>query len=451
MNLLTLKKNLWPIFAVALPFAYAMVLPPFQAPDEYVHFARSAALSRGNLLVESRGDQIGYQIDCAAEKLLAKTPQGIEFERELKTKYDWNAFWKASDEAATFVGQCFWQIEAGNFPLHIPLLHVPQAAGIFLGRVITTKPAYWFYGGRLMNATVAVAFLALLLMTFSNAISRMILFCTLPMVGHMLGSLTADALPILSAFFLYALTLRSLRTDATQPVEWLQITIAAALLGFGKSVYLPLLLVVFLIPLQTRRRNDWVFSAVCVSMVIFGLAIWNAYIGKEFLKAQTATSQSSKQIAYMLEHPIRSLVALIGGYIGPIKIISVSFFGSFGWLRVFMPIPWYLAYLALTIIWLGNNPEPLPNRLSQLVFPLAALASMMAISLSMYLIFTPVGGSYTLGIQGRYLIPLFPFLVTPILFKERLRKRIQNFQPHIIPILLSLNVYALIITYRAFN
>jgi uncharacterized membrane protein len=437
------------ILAACLPIAYALVLPPFQAPDEHVHFARSAALSRGEITIISESKQIGYRLDCAAERLLALTPRDADVIPD--AKFNWSAFWQANIIGQAANGECFYPIDVGSFPLHLPLIHLPQTAGIAIARIFTNQPAIWLYSGRLLNAAVSGLLLGLLLSrTFQNS-RRLLFFATIPMVGHMLGSLTGDSMALVSAFALYALLSEALRSEQGTEPKWSLIFPVAVTLGIAKSVYIPLALLIFLIPLKTQKRRDWAIAGSAILLLFLVLASWNSWIGKQYLAAQEGKQLTANQIQHILEHPFKAAVALVGGYVAPIKIISVSFFGAFGWMRVFMPLPWYFLYFLLACFFIASEPEDRTSRVAQWAFPLAAAIGMFGISLSMYLIFTPVGYKYTLGIQGRYLIPLMPFLLFPIVQTKKFQPRLFWLRQNAMLIFTIFNLSALILVFKSYN
>lgn len=447
MNVLFAKLPV--ILAAILPLVYALVLPPFQAPDEHVHFARSAALSRANLAISSQTNQIGYKLDCQAERLLTLVPRGADVTPD--AKFNWTGFWQANEAGNAAKGECFSAIDVGSFPLHLPLLHMPQTVGISVARVFTNQPAFWFYGGRICNALLSGLILAILLNRLLLHSRRLLFFATIPMVGHMLGSLTGDSLALVSAFGLYAILSTALREEQSATHKWPAIITFAMCLGIAKSVYLPLVLLILLIPLKTRARRDWAIAGAAILILLILLASWNSWIGKQYLAAQGAMHQTTDQIEFMVKHPVRAIIALIGGYLGPIKIISVSFFGAFGWMRVFMPISWYFLYFLVAILFLASEPEKQSNKLARLAFPLAAAICMLGISLSMYLIFTPVGHKYTLGIQGRYLIPIMPFLLYPFLQTSKFRERLAWLSKHGWLAFALFNSIALALVYQSYN
>src|SRR5690606_35175828 len=66
----TLEKLLLAVICAATLF-FALVTPPFQAPDENQHYMKALLLSEGRTLAEQRGERIGAELPRAALDLHA--------------------------------------------------------------------------------------------------------------------------------------------------------------------------------------------------------------------------------------------------------------------------------------------------------------------------------------------------------------------------------------------
>ena len=83
----------------------------------------------------------------------------------------------------------------------------------------------------------------------------------------------------------------------------------------------------------------------------------------------------------------------------------MQFAGVLGWLNVILPKWFYPAYSVLLLVGtiFGKLPLPLRQRLLMLS---GVTVAFLAVSLNLYVTWTPVGAPIIEGIQGRYLILL---------------------------------------------
>jgi uncharacterized membrane protein len=395
---------------LALGICYTVIVPPFQVPDEYMHFGRALNLLSGHLRADRQADKMGFSIDCRAAYLMNNIPRATEFRRD--TKYPWQTFLTVNRSAAQQSGVCFWEIDRGSLQMHVPYLYLAQAAGIKIAQIFSASPAAWLYAGRIANLLLSVALLYMALRAYPGNRVRLFFFASLPMLLHLLGSLSADALLISLALLFFSLLLNAMKGERAQgKISW-SLALTAIFFGTAKFVYFPLLLLILCIPDRSRHRawTDFMPAGAALAVATVLLAIWSWLVRNDYYSTAIYGMDPQQQLAGILQQPVAAIKAILAGYLVNADKIAVMYFGVFGWLSVIMPLAWYLAYFTLMLlITFGLTELPATGR-ERWYFGTLAVAVALGLSLSMYVSFTPVGHPYTKGLQGRHLMPIAPFL-----------------------------------------
>ena len=172
-----LERLLFAAICTATLF-FALVTPPFQAPDENQHYMKALSLTEGKLLTEQRGAAIGAELPRAALAIHAEDfptdvpPRPRQFHAEQLARS------AAADPARP--GRAF--ADFPNVASYAPSLYAPGAAGLAVGGVVGLPALGSFYLGRLVNALAGLALLlaALRLLPFGrNALLATALLPTL--------------------------------------------------------------------------------------------------------------------------------------------------------------------------------------------------------------------------------------------------------------------------------
>lgn len=446
-------RRYFPLAALILGLFYTFVVPPFQVPDEYMHFARALNLISGKARAVKNGNLMGYDIDCRAAYFIKNMPHEGEFKST--AKFRWADYHRVVGEATREKGNCFWEIEPGSMQMHVPYLYLPQAAGIAVAKIFSPSISAWLYTGRIFNLLFCVSLLFMALRFLPASSFRLIYFMSMPMFLHLTGSLSGDAPAISFAFLFFALVAYALtRENELSPRFWWATAAAAFFLGVGKSVYFPIVILLALVPLQTKRRDDWLKSLAIIGVTLTGLLAWNYLVRGDFYRTPTFPMDPTAQTQWILAHPWAGIKAVFGGYIMNAHKIAVMYFGAFGWLSVIMPLGWYIAYFLLGLLLLmaeGGDLSLWKSRWTRPAFILIPLGIALLLSLVMFITFTPVGFPYTKGIQGRHLMPLIPFLMVALFTRSHFVARRQYIRYGAIAGILVLNIWALVAIHLQFN
>jgi uncharacterized membrane protein len=197
------------------------------------------------------------------------------------------------------------------------------------------------------------------------------------------------------------------------PVLILAVLFAAA----AKIAYLPLAFMPVACALAGRASRGVLAGTllIAVATVAVTLAWSSAMHSYVFSISPNPLVDIPGQIAFLLGHPIHALRGLLLSMVleTPHAVVQLV-----GWkLSAFtVPLPFILValpMLALSVAFaIGGSPEPRPPlRLFALLVVLACTSTTF---LFLYIQNTPVGDGRVAGYQGRYLLPILPFLALVI-------------------------------------
>lgn len=406
------------VLAVLTGWLLTALLPLGQAADEGAHAIRVDALSRGQVLAHREGPGGGFTTAATLLELASVTPAGqaqSRAEREAAEAMRW--------------GSAFRFIDLGTIATYFPAVYVPSAVAVAVARAAGGTPAQAFRAGRRVNV-LAFALLgtaALAVAQRGRALIAAVLL--LPMSLGLAASLSGDAMMIGCAALAAACATRD------RPGDWWISLGLLTVLGLTKLPYAPLLLV----PLVAGRPRPAV--RMIAAAVAGGLMLgWAGFNQAQVMGTANRPSYEAgplwpgpprrfdaidpaAQIEVLRANPAAA-VTLVAHTLAQDVWTRRQLIGVLGWLHIVLP-DWvyamWTAVLAFAILALLTEAGPAAG--PSIVALLGVALSAWAIMLAQYLGWTPVGAAAIEGLQGRYYLPLLPFLAVgvPALAPMRLR------------------------------
>lgn len=399
-------------------FAFAVLTPPFQAPDENQHYMKALMLSGGHVLTERRGDLIGAELPRSAVDL-----HGVDFPTDAglgSRRFDWAMLERAWQADTERTGKSF--ADFPNVANYAPSLYAPGAAGLLLGDALGLPRLGSFYVGRLINALAGLALLgaALGLMPFGR--NALLATALLPTFCYQTGSLSPDAVINGVGFVGLALSLRvaAMGSNAARSAG---LWITAPLLALAKGVYLPLMAAGLQWPQHRRDWRPWLLlGAMAVGALIF--IVWMKMSGGSqalyhIMSRKTGetvmTAPLGAQLAVILADPVAYVRTLVSSVVERAPVYGLQIIGRFGWNAILLPLAAYpLAGLMMSAAVLSGSG----GRISmgrRLWWLAVAIGTALLIETAMYLTGTPLGADFIQGTQGRYFLPILPLVLLAIM------------------------------------
>ena len=396
---------------LACGLAFVFGTPPFQVPDETIHFYRAYAVSEGNLSAEPGEGGFGAVLPASLQEIGNGLRGELPFRPGLKMSPD--KIFQALRVPLEPERRRFTDYR--NSAVFTPVSYLPQAAGMAMARWLGAGPLVLLYAARLANLLAATALIAIALRRLPAYPWLLTMLALTPMALFLRASASGDALLTALAFLLAGTAARLAWGEEETRGGWRDFVILTACstaLCLSKPVYVPLALLVLLIPagrFPERRRGVFLLVHGVVTSAAFTLAMATAGAVDVSLRPDTATDKD-RQIADALADPLRVAWIITEDYLHLGSRYVAQIVGQLGWLDVNLPKPllWGYAFLLGLLALLDTRQEVAVSLWQRALLALMALATMALISASQYAIWTPYGANYLEGIQGRYFIPLAP-------------------------------------------
>lgn len=397
---------------LCLGVIYNFVLTPYMTPDESYHIDMSYRHSNTLLGIESAGENKCYKRQDDTELEFTSSPSLENY----KIIYD-GLF--SMTENDTLV-----EAEATSTTEAPMIIYLPAVLGMTLARLLHLGTVPMLLLGRwfsLLGFTILTYF-GMKKLPFGK--TALFLLAVLPMNLQQCTSFSYDAV-ITGVSFLYICWCVSLAFGEKQvkATDMLGLGILGIILVYGKSgVYLPLALLIFLIPAARfggkRVRNLCVLGLFLLPVLCFlnQNTATVSYIATTTEATATVGSSTTAgyTIGYFLSQPLELVRMLANTLSDKTAFYLESLVGQkMGWVEIdISEVISMLFWLLLILASLKTKEEPMYIRTGQkwwIVFVCAVCAGL--ILAGMLLTWTPRGYVSIEGVQGRYFIPLMPALL----------------------------------------
>jgi len=408
-----------------------VVIPPFQANDEHGHFVRAYEISRGHLLGKSLPS-----LPVSVIGLLARYPERLEdtggagkLIREDLARAPGSSEEIPLPDSGPTHKYLKWGIIGAN--LYCPVAYLPAAAGVWLGRSVSSSALSLIYAARLSNVIVFALALALAFQLAPECRALLGALAMLPMTLEQVSVVSADAAVISAAFLGFAAILRTRRKPASRK------------LMVGIAILLPLWAVckpspwtfgtTFLIGgvWFTSWRSRMLYVAAILGAML-AASIWWQVLSSPNTQALRESRRMNgididANVAYATRHPGEFGLTIAFAAVKNLPEYARQFWGVFGWSK--FSGPWWLrvSFLAFLIAVAATEELTIP-------FSVAERWLAAAVCLSGFLFVHAVifltdahaceGVRFcfdnSAGVQGRYFIP-FSLFGLVLLKQERIR------------------------------
>ncbi|MHC5184883.1 MAG: DUF2142 domain-containing protein [Planctomycetota bacterium] len=417
-------------FCIALVFGLALVLvnAPFQIQDGGTHFFRAYHVSQGDYVTSRKGDSVGGKIPESAISLPGNYGH-LSGYRELRVDRD--TFWTDFNRPLEPKNKVF--VDFFTQSLYAPTVYLPQAAGILLGRLGEWSALKLMYAGRIsaLLCWIAIVFAAIRITPVFKWV--FVLVALLPKSLSLAASLSADGPTNAVAFLLTAVLLRGILGNEAKLNNWdvLFIITLSVLLSMAKQVYLPLVGMIFLIPVQKFKssNNKLVFCGLVIGAAVLATGLWTMEV--RGLYRSWYGADAPQQMKLVLARPWEFPLIAFDTFIEHWTEFRLAFVGVLGFLDVWLPKWVYRSYpFVLVGVALFSTdcekPFPWPQRCWLIAL---CVCSFLLIYLSMYLVWTEPGAERVKGVHARYFLPLAVPMLLALFYNRRHKLRLGYWGP----------------------
>ncbi|WPU93059.1 DUF2142 domain-containing protein [Mucilaginibacter sabulilitoris] len=414
------------LYAIPLVCLTATITPPLQNPDEPNHFLRAEQVSRLDMVptfvydksaVSTKNDSLsadpriiypdkgGFAIDKGILDLEGLY-SAIQFHPEAKVRRDLT---KRANDIKWGFGTGYKNF--GNTAIYPPVVYIMPAIGIAAGKLLHLSIVKTLYLSRILNGalSVAICFFALMLARRGNILMFIVLL--FPMTIALFASVSQDAILIACVFLLVAAIDNVEFRDDKIYRRWhiYTMVIAMCIIGIAKPPYIPLAFIFLLLKLSPRAK------AAGIILPLLSIAAWliinHANFAIKFAPPELRTN-AKLQVQYIIHHPFNFIGLFFKFDLPGLTACLHSFIGILGWLDLTFPTDYYhTAYVIVFAgIIIGISPAWKENIRLKTGLLICAFITIIAILTAQYVTWTALEATSLGGMQGRYLLPVAPFL-----------------------------------------
>ena len=413
------ETRIFTFLLILMAAGYMVIFLPYISPDETSHYLSSYRIA--NFL-------LGRFSEAGNDRLVMRMEDFLFYDNN-QTLQTAEYFTKTIGELKAFAAN------PGSIAISAPLTsnalfsYVPQAIGIALGKLLHLSGAVTFFLGRTANIAFFIICAVACMRRYSRYRLPMFVICMMPMTLHMVASYSYDTATFCFVFLFVFKVMDLIENDRVcTKKDMLELVVLAALLGPSKLVYIPLLMLVVLLPSgklalhksDGMKKKLLIIAIGLLSTMLFTLVV--NLIGESGairnMVQESATEnivawagEPGYTIGWIIGHPVSYLGICLNTMITMADYYFFTMAGArLGWLNIEIPYVFIVAIAFLFYLSIQTGTEK-KEKASLSVFAkvwicLLCLGSVMLTFLAMALDWTPLSYDYIMGVQGRYFLPL---------------------------------------------
>ncbi|MBW7960632.1 DUF2142 domain-containing protein [Patescibacteria group bacterium] len=404
----------------ALVFILGLILsvfvPPFQKPDEFVHFYKAETLSNGKIFCSKTKTNYGY-----IQKQFVQMRSSIDV-LSIPFHYGGKFLYKSylKSPFSTPEGRGVTKISVDEYCSFPTFSYIPQALGLKMAQILHLNEYFSFFAGRLAIFLLSFVWFLYLYKYSQKSLKFFLLFTyALPMTLYQLGAYSYDSVNIMLGLSLFVYLTNLIAKKKISQIDLAKLGALFLLFLLSKpGGYEPFVLFIFLIPLSKLSKSKIGYLAKTISFILI-VALVYVIIRPPSSQSLTSgldivTRNPSLQLKNILTYPINYVFMLFNTFKSLGEFYLRSLIGKLGWLDYDLEYYLYYGFVGLFFFIVAKTELPKDIRLSTsriVFFFISVLGFLALITTIFYLAWTPVGYDYASGSQGRYFITLIPFIL----------------------------------------
>lgn len=405
---------------------YMLILPPLSAPDEIAHFSSAYAISNQMMGME-RTDEYGFVLMRKEDEFLqnVELAEGNEARTSLGRTLTEDTWKKIADHAAPLFVSAEQKemVSSVNGQNHTtPVSYLAPALGITVGRLLGVNCIVLAFLGRFFNLLfyAGMVYASVKVLPFGKSVLFGV--SILPMSLHLAASYSYDTFLMGMCFFFgsYCMYLAYVKPEVT----WKDILLLAGLTAaFGpcKMVYAVMMGFACLIPV--KKFGGWkswalsaaaVFAAFAAAMVLVNRSTITNYAVSTDTYVEWA-AEPAYSFSWILHNPVGFARVMYDSLVHLGDEWTSQMFGSMlGNLDPVLSVPFAVTLgmgACLVLLSIRKAGEALYMRGAQKIWVcVLAFGCLLGLMGAMLIAWTPLSSQVVEGVQGRYLLPVIPFV-----------------------------------------
>lgn len=432
-------ENIFLFLAVTFGLLYMVFIPVGRVPDEQNHFLRAYEISKGHLVSDKSADGVGGRtLTNDVSEIFKANKEYINYEDVMKHL----SVKKSTEESF---------MAFPNMSLYSFVCYIPQTTGILIGRILHLPTLWIAYLGRLFNLAtwIAIMYFTIKHIPFKKLV--VLSFAFLPMSLQEACSLSADALTNAIAFALigFVFYMKYTKKEVMNKKEFITMCLLAIIMSMCKIVYLPICLVLFLIPKERFHSNKDKYKKIillAVAVIVLNL-VWLAISSSYLIEFRTGVDPAN-QVKYILSNPIDYIQILFNTLYDRITLYVFNIVGfSLCYFDVNLSYLYIYLYLILGTYLMIMDADDRIDAKDKGMMLFVIISCILLMFTSLYVQWTAVGETIIDGVQGRYFIPLLIPLAVLCNNKIKTKLSMSNLGKYAELLIVFINVYAIMVIF----
>lgn len=408
------------------------ITPPLASNDEISHIARINEISNGTILTKRiKSGNFGGTVPSSIKKLYMANDQkngpranlsNISSAKTIAAKQSIN---EKNNMA---------EISYSGSALYSPISYIFHVYMLLLAKLFGLPVLTSIYALRVVSLVIYTAIMALAIYIIPTKKWYLLAIGLLPMAIQQASAVSIDGpLIAFSALFIAIVLAQLYKQNPFNNYIALHVPlfISSLYIALSKPVFIPILFVLIFTAnrIYKPRTNRWYqFITVMILVPLVISVAWNIAITKKDYHSGQRLSVNTIEIyppeftegtQYLITHPVYAGELIFHTYISHQKsndipnYIASSFTGKFTEYAI-TPANWFIVSVIATLVLsfcLAEKGAKLLSQCQRLYVFCLLLIIATAITFSMYFYATSFKNPVINGVQGRYFIPLLPFLI----------------------------------------
>lgn len=385
-------EKIFLVVAISFCTLLCIAMPITKGHDESIHGFRIYEYANGKIV--SDGKNVNLQLGVI--EALKDKPLYTSLFEQPKDNYNVNTE-KVNMES--------------RIASYSPITYLPQLIGIQIGKIFTNNALIQLYFARILNMIVCITMLyyAVKLIPFGKNVIFLISLIPISIEGYV--TLSADGIAIATAilFISFVLYLAYGIKEKVSNKQMVIILLISIVLAISKTIYLPMILFVFIIPKEKFENNRYFWLCSIFLLASFADFVW-------FLNGTKTNvgGQNQRAIEYIIQNPIQYMGKVLytiasRGYI----YLEEIFGGYLEWnenVKIYV-FPIILLITTILLITKGEKESFKFKNWQKVLCLFIVVSIIVLIFTSMFLGWARLELDYIEGIQGRYLLPILPLIL----------------------------------------
>ena len=414
INTKEIKEHKYYLLMLVYLVPIMFLMPALEVPDEPTHLFNAYNLSQNGLNADIENTiTIPDSQDCLnyvdienrdAVTSFDKITSCLKNEKNVKVNY--------MNGTSHYVNKTF-------------IGYVSTAIGIKISDIFSNSPIIIFFTGRLFNM-----FISFIIIYFAIKITpkykKILLFvATIPMFIQQMCSVSYDAILNATCLFFFAYCIKLLcEKKKVNLKDNVILTFLLYIIYTIKPVYLPITILILFIPKSCYKSK--LRKVISFTLIIMSILLVDKFISSYVFASieNTSNEMSNLQLNYLLHHPMNLFSIALNTFKNYTVFYLQGLVGYFGWFKFHLWNLFIYFYVIVFILLCLSEKNIFFDKIKKnyiikkIILFIMIVISITGIFGAMYIYWSEFKLGYVDGVQGRYFLPLLPFVSLVLMSKK---------------------------------